>query len=349
MLQSSKTLLKGMSLHELKTWCQSKGESSFRGMQLFEWMYKKGVSNPEKMVNISNNFKNYLQVYTELSTLSLESKIKSKLENTTKYLFKLSDNKYIETVSMILENRHTVCLSSQVGCAVDCDFCSTGKMGFTRNLTSGEIIDQLIYVKKDTKTPVTNIVFMGMGEPFLNYKQVIKAAYIFHDPNGFNLGKRRITISTAGILPKIKQFIDENHKFKLAISINASNNKDRNQIMPINKKWNLETIIKEGKRLSIFKKRVIMFEYVLMKDINDSKQNAIELSTLLSGINCKINIIPFNESNGFYKRPCEESIENFLKILYKYQNRYRVLVRWSKGQDIDAGCGQLAHKESILN
>lgn len=347
MLHNTKTAIKGMSLPELQSWCKSVGETSFRGIQLFEWMYKKGVSNPDKMSNISQKFRDYLLSNTITSTIQLELKTKSNLEETIKYLFRLDDGNFIETVSMVHEGRHTVCISSQVGCSVDCDFCATGKMGFLRNLSVGEIVDQLIYVRNDVDVPITNVVFMGMGEPFLNYDRVIKSADIFHNPRGFNLGKHRITISTAGILPKIKQFIDEEQKYKLAISLNASNNSTRDKIMPINKKWNIQKIIKEGKRFSLIKRRLVMFEYVLLKGINDSVENAIELANLLSGVNCKLNIIPYNESDGIYKRPSEETLNNFLKILHEKQNGYRILVRWSKGQDIEAGCGQLIYKEKI--
>ena len=349
MLQPSKTALKGMSLSELQNWCKSVGETSFRGIQLYEWMYKKGVSDPNLMLNLNQKFRVFLNENFILSTLELELQTESKLEDTTKYLFKLADNQFIETVSMVMENRHTVCISSQVGCSVDCDFCATGKMGFIRNLSIGEIVDQLIYVRNNVPTPITNVVYMGMGEPFLNYDRVIKSAEIFHNPRGFNLGRHRITISTAGILPKIKQFIDEEQKFKLAISLNASNNITRDKVMPINKKWNIQQVIKEGKRFSLLKRRLVMFEYVLMKGINDSPENAIELAELLSGVNCKLNIIPYNESDGIYKRPDEESLNVFLKILHERQNGYRILVRWSKGQDIAAGCGQLIYKEKLAN
>lgn len=347
MVQNSKIVIKGMGLTELQTWCESVGETSFRGIQLYEWMYKKGVERADKMLNISQKFRNYLDEHAILSTLELELATQSKLEETIKYLFRLKDNQFIETVSMVQENRHTVCISSQIGCNVDCDFCATGKMGFIRNLSIGEIVDQLIYVRNTVESPITNVVFMGMGEPFLNYDRVIKSAGIFHNPRGFNLGKHRITISTAGILPKIKQFIDEEQKYKLAISLNASNDDVRDNIMPINKKWNIRQIIKEGKRFSSLKRRQVMFEYVLMKGINDSIENAIELASLLNGVDCKLNIIPYNESDGVYQRPTEKSLNDFLNILHANQNGYRILVRWSKGQDIEAGCGQLIYKEKF--
>jgi len=243
---------------------------------------------------------------------------------------------------MVENNRHTVCLSSQVGCVLDCHFCATGELGLKRNLSTGEIVDQLIYVRENTDQPITNVVFMGMGEPFHNYDNVLNASDIFHSPKGFNLASTRITISTAGLLPQINKFIKEKRRYKLAISLNASNDKVRTEIMPINKKWSINDLIKSGKEYSNQKKRLIMFEYVLLKGINDSEEDALELARLLQGIPCKINLIPYNEIEGKYQRPDETTITKFSEILHNYRDEYRVLVRWSKGQDIAAGCGQLA-------
>jgi len=215
-------------------------------------------------------------------------------------------------------------------------------MGFKRNLTVGEILEQLLIINKNIKHKVTNIVFMGMGEPFLNYTNVIKASEILSSPKGFNLSTKRITISTAGILPKIKQYVLEKHKYKLAISLNASNDTLRKEIMPINKKWDIKKLLAATKEYRFNRHRIIMFEYVLLKDFNDSDKDALELSKLLKNIRCKINLIPFNEIYGEYKRPDKDRIDSFAKILYDNKGDYRVFVRWSKGEDIDAACGQLA-------
>jgi len=265
---------------------------------------------------------------------------KSIVMNHIKFLLKTNDNKLVESVSMIDKKRHTVCISSQIGCNVDCDFCATGKMGIDRNLNVGEIIEQLIIVKKNTSVPITNIVFMGMGEPFLNYRNVIESCKIFSNHKAFNLGTKRITISTAGVLPQIDLFIKEKHKYKLALSLNAPNDLIRDKIMPINKKWNISDLISSLKKYDFFKTRVIMFEYVLLKGINDSIENAKELSKLLKNIQCKVNLIPFNQISGIYKRSDNKTINNFADILNKHN--IRVLIRWSKGEDIDAACGQLA-------
>jgi 23S rRNA (adenine2503-C2)-methyltransferase len=344
LINTDKFTIKGKSLDEIQNWCISKGHLKFRGQQIFEWMYHHGESNPNQMTNLSPGVIEALKNECIIQTLEIEKVSSSNNENTKKLLFKTLDNKFIETVSMIEDGRHTVCISSQIGCNVDCDFCATASMGIIRNLNTGEIVDQLNYIRNNIETPISNIVFMGMGEPFLNYTRVIKAAEIFHHHRGFGLGAYRITISTSGILPKIHQFYEEKHKFKLAISLNASNDETRNKIMPINKKWPIAKLVKVGKDHAQ-RNRKVMFEYVLLKDVNDSEENAHELASLLHGVDCKLNVIPYNETGGKYKRPKKQIIERFLEILSQRQHGYRVLVRWSKGQDIDAGCGQLAVKQ----
>tara|TARA_Y100000590_G_scaffold410555_1_gene503730 strand:- start:2501 stop:3535 length:1035 start_codon:yes stop_codon:yes gene_type:complete len=336
-----KIILNGMNEKDLQDYCINLNLPKFHGNQLFRWLYKNNYQDIGKMSNIPKILKHEIKNNTLIKLLSVNIKSNSKIDQTTKFLLNTLDNKSIETVSMIENNRHTVCLSSQIGCSVDCDFCATGKMGIIRNLSAGEIIDQIIIVKKHINKPITNIVFMGMGEPFLNYKNVIKSCQILCDHNAFNLSAKRITISTSGILPKIDLYIKEKHKYKLAISLNASNNAIRDSIMPINKKWNLEKIINSVKKYTYSESRPIMFEYVLLKNLNDSKNDAIDLTKILNGINCKINLIPFNEIFGKYKRPDNQTINNFAQILNKNKN-LRVLVRWSKGEDIKAACGQLA-------
>ena len=340
---NNKTILKGKNLTELQNWCLKYNYNKFRAKQLYEWMYFHVESNPEKMNNLSKRLIVQLQSECILSTLKIEKISSSKNENTQKFLFRTADNHFIETVSMIEGSRHTVCISSQIGCNVDCDFCATASMGIIRNLKTGEIIDQLGIVKKSVDNPITNIVFMGMGEPFLNYNRVLKAADIFHHQKGFGFGSHRITISTSGILNKIDTFYREQRKYKLAISLNASNDKTRSLIMPINKRWPIHDLINIGKKHAN-RNRKVTFEYVLLEGINDSVENAYELSSLLRGVDCKLNIIPYNEINGKYRRPTEKVIETFLEVLSSKKDKYRLMVRWSKGQDIDAGCGQLAVK-----
>ena len=334
-----------MNHEELQTLCIKAGESKFRGGQLFEWLYRHGISSFDSMLNINKSFREHLNEHFILHTLTVENSLLSEEDKSVKILFRTRDDHFIETVSMVENNRHTVCLSSQVGCVLDCHFCATGELGLKRNLSTGEIVDQLIYVRENTDQPITNVVFMGMGEPFHNYDNVLNASDIFHSPKGFNLASTRITISTAGLLPQINKFIKEKRRYKLAISLNASNDKVRTEIMPINKKWSINDLIKSGKEYSNQKKRLIMFEYVLLKGINDSEEDALELARLLQGIPCKINLIPYNEIEGKYQRPDETTITKFSEILHNYRDEYRVLVRWSKGQDIAAGCGQLAGRK----
>ena len=300
-----------MSQMELQSLCVEAGESKFRGVQLFEWMYRHGISSFDSMLNVNKSFREYLEEHCIIQTLQVEKRMPSPMDESVKILFQTRDNHFIETVSMINGERHTVCLSSQAGCAFDCGFCATGQQGFERNLSTGEIIDQLIFIRGNTSKPITNVVFMGMGEPFHNYENVLKAADIFHSPKGFNLASTRITISTVGLLPQIKQFIKEKRKYKLAISLNAVDDSVRNDIMPINKKWPINELIKAGKEYSNQKKRLVMFEYVLLKGINDSENDALKLAQLLHGIPCKLNLIPYNETDGIYQRPDEAVITRF--------------------------------------
>ena len=336
-------ILKGITLQELEKFITEHGYAKYRAAQVYSWLYKHGQSDIKLMSNLSDEFKLFLNKKTIMDTLHLFKKIES--EDTTKFLFKTQTNKYIESVSMIEKNRHTVCLSSQIGCSVDCDFCATGKMGFIQNLSSGEIIDQLLYIKNYINKPITNIVFMGMGEPFLNYNNVIKAANLMIDSKGLNFAANRITISTSGIIPKIDKFINEKLKFNLAISLNATDDMVRNKLIPINKKWPISDLIDIAKKFNRVNKLNITFEYVLINSINDSMQDAKKLANLLKGSNCKLNIIPFNDIGTEYKRPSVKKIENFLNIINKERKGFQILVRWSKGVDIDAGCGQLAAKD----
>ena len=340
----SKTVIKGMNLSQITKWCEDLNQSSFRASQIYQWMYKHGVANAGSMNNISKELKNIIDNQCTLNTLEIEKIDKSSVEKTQKILFKTHDGHFIESVSMVEKDRHTICISSQIGCNVDCDFCATASMGLVRNLIAGEIIDQAIAIRNIVKEPITNVVFMGMGEPFLNYERVINAADILHDHNGFGLGAKRITISTSGIVPMIDRFVKEKHKYKLAISLNATDDNTRKKIMPINRRWPINDLIKSASRFAARKNHNVMFEYVLLKGINDTNQDAIRLAKLIRGIDCKVNIIPYNETDGKYKRPSDEKIEKFLEVLNKHRSGFRILVRWSKGQDIDAACGQLAVK-----
>ncbi len=339
-----KIYLKGMDEFELRSFCKDLNFPEFHGEQIYRWMYNKNSMNVSDMKNIPKELLFKIEKQCIIDTLKIKNKAASKIDKTIKYLLETKDNNYIESVSIIDKNRHTVCLSSQIGCNVDCDFCATGKMGIIRNLKTGEIIDQLVIIQNNSNTPITNIVFMGMGEPFLNYSTIIKACKIFCNTKAFNFGYRRITISTSGILPKIEKFIHDKERYKLAISLNASNNEVRNKIIPINKKWNIEMILKALKNYKFNKTTPIMFEYIMLKDFNDKHEHANELAELFHNEEYKINLIPFNVVGDKYSRSTKDQISLFADVLNRKSPKLRVLVRWSKGEDIDAACGQLATK-----
>ena len=256
MIHDNKMILKGMDANELKDWCLQNNLSKFRAKQIYEWLYLHGTDDPEKMYNLSKKCRQTIADTCTLSTLTLVSQTKSNNNKTVKYLFQTNDNNFIESVSMIDESdRHTVCISSQSGCNLGCDFCATAKMGLMKNLTSGEIIDQLIIIRSLSKKSIDNVVYMGMGEPFQNYDNVIKSANILNNKKGFNISVNKITISTVGIIPKIKQFIHDDIPYGLAISLNASNDQIRSSIMPINKKWPINNLIAINKAYAKQNKR----------------------------------------------------------------------------------------------
>ncbi len=329
----------GQSMQELESFANSLGKKSYRGRQLFGWIYRKRIDDYNKMTNFSIEFRKELATFP-IHPLKMIKKNISSSKKTQKYLFELHNGQKIESVIMQHEDRITVCLSTQVGCAVDCDFCATAKMGFIQNLSTGEIIDQFLQLQKVIDNKITNVVFMGMGEPFLNYKNCINAAYLLHHQDGINLATWRITISTAGVVKKIKQFTSERHPFKLAVSLNGSNQNQRLKTMPITKVHTFSRLLIAVKEYTVQLRKKVTFEYVLMAGVNDSPEDAKRLKYLLDPINCKLNLIPYNEISGQYRRPTDNSINAFISSLNNAP--FPVTVRWSKGQDIDAGCGQLA-------
>ncbi|MEA1882073.1 MAG: 23S rRNA (adenine(2503)-C(2))-methyltransferase RlmN [Candidatus Marinimicrobia bacterium] len=318
------------------------GESQFRTQQINNWIYEHHVAAWVEMENLPQSLREKLNATLPLHPLEIINITGSETEATRKFLFKTKYGHKIESVLMHDGDRTTVCISSQVGCAVDCKFCATASMGFIKNLSTGEIVDQVIHLQRESKSRITNVVFMGMGEPFLNYRRVIEGAKALNKIMGF--GARRITISTAGIVPRVKQFADENHQFKLAISLNAIDEKNRKKIMPLTETHPLYSLMEAARYYYEKTRRFITFEYVLLKGINDSPEAGKCLIDLLRSLPCKVNIIPYNEIGGEFSRPGEQTIHAFLKSLKDAP--FTVTVRWSKGTDIDAGCGQLAVKEA---
>ena len=347
-MKIEKISLVGNSLEELINICESYGNKKFRAEQLFNWIYKNNIDDFRSFNNIPKDLINILEKKYIIHPLSFVRSTRSSSQLTNKFLFKTQSGSLIESVLMYEGERVTLCLSTQVGCALDCKFCATAKMGFIENLDSGEIVDQYLLVLSSLNRPITNVVFMGMGEPFLNYANVIKAANLLHNPIGINLGYKRITISTAGIVKRIEQFSKERHKFKLAISLNGTTNAQRQSIMPVTKINPLKDLLNASDRYTALSNTWLTFEYVLIKDSNDNISDANRLIKIISRIQkCKLNIIPYNMTDGMFQRPDEQQIKLFMKKLKNAP--FPVTIRWSKGTDIDAGCGQLVVGERLIS
>lgn len=339
---SKKTNLKSLSKDEIFRFIDDKGLPRYRADQLIRWIYKKYATKIDEITEFSNDLRNALNKIAFISNLELVKRLKS-LDGTEKFLFSLEDGQTIESVLIpdkgLRLRRITLCISSQAGCAMGCSFCLTGRLGLIRNLKSYEIVDQIISVNRIIRPEkITNIVLMGMGEPLANFDEVVEAlwkAVLF-----IGISKRKITLSTAGIVPKILLLPKKAPEVNLAISLNATTDVSRNEIMPVNKKYPLKSLINACKKYPLQPKRKITFEYVLIDGKNNSAEDAHRLVNLLRGLRCKINLIPFNPHDGTnLKRPSDQKILEFQKILL--QNNMRALIRESRGQDILAACGQL--------
>ena len=335
-------ILSGLKLEELEKMMEELGATKFRAKQIHNWIYAKSVSSIDEMTNLSKDFREELKTKAAVT----ETKIKLKQvssDGTIKYLIEYPDGECVETVLMRFDNRAnlTACVSSQVGCAVNCSFCATGKRGFIRNLTATEIIEQVLMIQRDTGLKVTNIVFMGQGEPLLNLQNVLKALEIFNDD--FQIGARRITISTSGIVPKINELAQSELQSTLAISLHAPNHKLRAELMPIENKYPIDELKKALLNYVEKTGRRITVEYILIHDFNDTIEAAKELALFLKDLKCNINLIPYNAvSETKYKKSTNNDIMRF-KYLLEHSGK-KVTVRLERGADIDAACGQLRGK-----
>lgn len=347
----SKTMLKGLTLQELRDFFIVAEEKIYRGDQVFEWIYGHMVANFDDMSTIPNYLRKKLNLYCELNSLTLLSSEQSPRSGTKKYLFKTHDDLIIESVVIPDPKRITLCISTQVGCPLDCQFCATGLMGYKRNLSSAEIMDQFLMVSRDYGTDkISNIVYMGMGEPLLNYANTLKTLQIFAEGKTKDITLRRITVSTAGIAPKIVELADSGIKVKLALSLHSMFEETRNKIMPINKKYSLAENLEAVKYYSKQTDTPITFEYVMLKDVNDRTEDLDVLIKLCKSVSCKINVIPFNSISHMTPtglahelQPSQKSrIDEFVKTLR--ENNIVVMVRYTQGDDIAAACGQLAYK-----
>nr|WP_320115613.1 23S rRNA (adenine(2503)-C(2))-methyltransferase RlmN [uncultured Desulfuromonas sp.] len=332
--------LKNFSPDELLEFLSGMGKERFRCEQLLRWIYKRGVTDLDEMTDLSKALRNELKEKAYISDWQPEV-VETSSDGTRKYLFRLEDGQSIETVRIPMDNdRSTLCISSQVGCAMNCDFCVTGSFGFIRNLSAAEIVNQVCAVAKEG--PINNIVLMGMGEPLHNLDNVVRALKIFYAPAGFDYSSRKVTLSTCGLVPQIKE-LGERIVVNLAVSLNATTNEVRDTLMPINRRYPLEELMDACRRFPMASHRRITFEYILIRDLNDSLADAKRLVKLMHGIRGKINLIPFNEHEGSpYHCPDEATIEAFQTYLL---NRDIIAIRRaSKGQDISAACGQLKGK-----
>ncbi len=342
--------LKDLTLNGIIDFVRSLGEPTFRGRQIFSWLYRPGISSFAQMSDISLAFRTKLQEISFISQLTVQAQENS-TDGSVKYAFILEDGQIIESVLIPDQGRYTLCVSSQVGCAMGCRFCMTGTMGFKRNLTVSEMVNQIHFVAEELhqqgKGRLNNLVFMGMGEPLANLENLLTALDILLDPRGLNFSDRKVTVSTCGLVPKMAE-LGRRTTVNLAISLHASDDQTRNQLMPVNATYPLASLLEACRQYPVPKRRRIMMEYVMIKDCNDSKVAARKLVKILHGIPCKINLLPFNECPTLpYQCPSRATIEAFQEILL--QADYTVMIRESRGADISAACGQLAGSRGMKN
>jgi 23S rRNA (adenine2503-C2)-methyltransferase len=339
--QQVKTNLIELTKDELVLWLKEKKIEAYRADQILKWVYIRQADTFEEMTDIGLETRRLISQYFSINRLEKE-KIEISTDGSKKYLFRLADENYIESVLIPEKDHYTLCISSQVGCAQGCRFCLTSTGGFVRNLTKNEIISQVRDIQKDLEDPLrlTNIVLMGMGEPLANYRNVINAIEtITSSDTGLAFSTRRVTLSTAGLAPFLDR-LGRDTRVNLAVSLNATDNRTRDFLMPINRRYPIEVLVEACRRYNLRPRNRITFEYILIKDINDSSEDAKRLAGLLRPVKSKINLIPFNEhEKSEFKRPEETAIRAFQDILVK--RNYTAVIRRSKGRDISAACGQL--------
>ena len=344
----NKNCLSGLSESELVSLAESLQWPQYKGKQLHSWVYKKWVSSFDEMTDLNIKDRKYLKENYKMSPLKMECKQISK-DKTIKYLWKLNENNFVESVRMFMEEHksYSACISSQAGCAVGCPFCATGTLGLKRNLSASEIADQILGIQRDTKERISNVVFMGQGEPLLNYEEVIKSIHLIKDSVG--IGARHITLSTSGIVPGIRKLADEKLQITLAVSLHAPDQKTREYLVPISKKYKMSDLMESLYYYYEKTKRRITIEYVMLDEINDQIEKAKELADLIKGLHCHINLIPYNpvEAEAYQgmplQRPPEAKTYKFKEILEKTSHK-KVTIRHERGTDIAAACGQLANK-----
>ena len=335
----NKADLKNYTLDELESFIAGCGKERYRAKQIFKWLYQKDAVNFGEMTNLSREFRNQLEESAGISSLVPET-VEVSRDGTRKYLFRLADNNAIESVLIPEEDRSTLCISSQVGCAMACEFCLTGTFRLARNLTTAEIVNQVCAVKKEVE--LRNIVFMGMGEPLANLDNVVRALRIITAPDGLQFSTRRVTVSTAGLVPEL-DMLGKAVTVNLAVSLNATTDGVRSRLMPINRKYPLRVLLDACRRFPLPARRMITFEYVMISGVNDTPEDAKRLVRLISNIPSKVNLIPFNEHEGCSLR---KSDQDTIDLFHRYllDKHVTVITRASRGVDISAACGQLRGK-----
>ncbi len=333
-----------LSIEEINNWVADNNIPKFRGMQIYAWKAK-GVDSYDEMSNISKDLRDKLSTDFYINGMIIEQKLVSKNDGTIKYVFRLNDKNTIETVLMRYKHGNSICISSQSGCKMGCKFCASTGAGFSKNLSSGEMTAQVALVAKDIGERISNIVIMGIGEPFDNYKNVISFIKEVNSPDCMGIGMRHISISTCGLVDDMLKFTGEGLPVTLSVSLHAPNDTIRKQIMPVANKYSMERLLDACKKHIRKSGRRITFEYALLKGINDSPANAKELSMKLKGMLCHVNLIPANEFDGSsYKKSDSDTVKNFLQVLL--DNNINATVRRELGSDIMAACGQL-RRETI--
>ncbi len=335
-----RTDLMGMSMADLAVFVDELGEKPFRAKQLFKWIYGKRVTDFAEMTNVSKVLRARLAEVARISRMD-ERVVQRSVDGTIKFLWGLADGLQIESVLIPEEKRMTLCISTQVGCPIDCDFCVTGKGGYARNLSKGEIIGQIVQASEHAPpdAPITNIVLMGMGEPLLNLDNVVDTMETAQNADGLGLSHRKITLSTVGLLPQLKE-LGERSRINLAVSLHGTTDEQRTALMPINRKYPLDDLIAALKRYPLPPRKAVTIEYIMLRDVNSTVDDAHRLAKLLRGLRSKVNLIPYNR-NPFteYERPADKDIVAFQEVLMSYG--VHTVVRLNRGDDIDAACGQL--------
>lgn len=328
----------GITFEELEKYFLDKNDKKFKAVQVFDWVYKKRVNSFDEMRNVSKETIKDMKenfYFEKLEIIQKQEDI-----DVAKYLFRLKDNEKVEAVVMYHDYGTSICISTQVGCNMGCKFCESGRLKKVRNLEVYEMVSQILMVEEDIKRRLSHIVLMGIGEPFDNYDNVIKFIDIVNSGKGIDIGSRHITVSTCGIVPKIREFADFDKQVNLAISLHASNNKIRDSIMNINKAYKIEEVIEAIKYYISKTNRRVTFEYIMLDGVNDSEENALELCKLLRGLNCYVNLIPYNETSHIeYKKSNKDKILKFYDVLKK--NNIGVTIRREFGSKVNAACGQL--------